>query len=178
MLFKSISTSKYGRQLLHNNSYPPSAATGRFRSGIFRPGTKPVAAEGTDTIGHKRLALSSSALYFLYTLDQGNNGPLSICAPVSAIDLGGREEDAMSHLLRDNLVSFNDDTAAHDVMVYEREIVKKKWRTCFTLPRIGRFQPLLVGNRIRVQMKDSERKKKSIQLVVIDDQDVFIQTDV
>ena len=84
----------------------------------------------------------------------------------------------MSHLLRDNLVSFNDDTAAHDVMVYEREIVKKKWRTCFTLPRIGRFQPLLVGNRIRVQMKDSERKKKSIQLVVIDDQDVFIQTDV
>ena len=31
----------------------------------------------------------------------------------------------MRHLLRDNLVSFNDDTAAHDVMVYESDYKEK-----------------------------------------------------
>lgn len=58
----------------------------------------------------------------------------------------------MSHLLRDNLVSFNDDTAAHDVMVYERDY-KEEMAHLFYIPRIGRFQPLLVGKRTRVQMK-------------------------
>lgn len=32
----------------------------------------------------------------------------------------------MSHLLKDNLVSFDDDTAAHDIMVYERDVKREK----------------------------------------------------